>query len=149
MPTTSEPKRWTTTEFLDGILGDGSAREFYERLKVAVKTFEREVWFAGLQACVEVESKAGMADTKTVWDHLLGEDLVEMLTFVTAARVMITLQRRGVFLSVVVAEHGTESTMGIQGLHATEAEAMELLQIAQAQWKAGRRPTGSSSVSLF
>lgn len=71
-----------------------------------------------------------------------------MLTFVTAARVMITLQRGGIFLSVVVAEHGSESTMGIQGLRATEAEAMELLQMAQNQWKAGRRPTGSSHVGL-
>ena len=149
MPTTSEPKRWTTTEFLDGILGDGSAREFYERLKIAVKAFEREVWLDGLQACVDAESKRGMSSCRTIWEHLLGEEPVEMLTYTIAARVMITLQRRGVFLSVVVAEHGTESTMGIQGLHATEAEAIELLQVAQAQWKAGRRPTGSSSVRMY
>jgi hypothetical protein len=141
-------KRWTTNEFLDGILIDGPTRESYERLKVAVKDFEREVWFNGLQDWINAESQRGMADSKTVWDHLLGEDCVEMLTYAIAARVMITLQRRGIFLSVVVAEHGTENSMGIQGLHATEAEAMELLQVAQDQWKAGRRPTGSSSVGL-
>jgi hypothetical protein len=116
---------------------DLAVRGTYERLRRYVKsTFEPEVWLGehGLQAFLAGERAAG---------HDYVGETVDVMTFISAGRCMITLRSPGAgdfghHISLLAAEDDKTPTMGIQGIYASEEEAMQLLSNAVAAMKAGQ-----------
>lgn len=117
-----------------------------QRLHEVVKTFEREVWYAGVQKIVQDAKTHGMSAKETL--EVDGEK-VKFLVFASAGRCMITLDTPTRDVTVITAEDEApnsdhrgpkplgEGPMGLQGIHATEAQAVALLEAAIAAWKRG------------
>lgn len=129
--------------------GPNPMSEAYERICLVIKEFEREVWFGGLQEWLQAEPTRGMSHRPSSWDRLRDIPAVGVLTFVTAGRAVITLQRGDAIITVIAAETGSDDRIGLQGIHATEEQAIGLLRDAIAQWKAGRKPVADKSVGII
>lgn len=104
------------------------------RIQEAAKRFEEEVWFGGLKPIVKACPIRGMkaAPLKTPFG-----DVTAML-WVCAGRCMFTLDAPKCDVTVITAEDdGDRRCMGVQGLHATEAEAVGMLDAVTGAWKDG------------
>lgn len=90
------------------------------RIQTEVKRFEHDVWFGGLQAQARAATHRGFrADV----------DGLTALVYSMCGRVMITIEAadESHSVTVIAAEGADESTMGIQGIRATEEQAVALL----------------------
>ncbi len=110
-----------------------------EEISLLVKRFEKEVWFSGLQKIVRKSRASGMS--VKVGDF-------EMMTFCSAGRCMITMQKNNRQVTAITAEDEDESRMGLQGITATKEEGLSLVQEAIDAWKAGHKPTDDKKVGL-
>jgi len=143
--------RLTTRLMLDAIFNAdqeryGEIRADVARVNAAVKKFESEVWFdsapvigeckytgrpvrarvnSSLQTFVESFQSRASGKSKEV----------EMLTFISAGCVVITLQTSGADVTLIAAEGEQTERMGLQGINATAAEAVALIE-AMAHWRA-------------
>lgn len=116
-------------------------KESYGRLLERVGAFERRVWLAGLW--------------KAVWEARSGLSMRveggEMLLLATGGRALVTMQRGDRDLTLITADGEPEkvgSRMGIQGVHATEDAAAEILEFFTVAWESGRRPVPDGNVSV-
>lgn len=105
-----------------------------ERVRAEVREFDRGVWFGGLQKAVRASRTKGLSAKEPVSSPL---GPVKVLAFAMAGRAMITLDAATCSVTVITAEDDTEPRMGIQGIDATEAEALALLLAVRTAWTAG------------
>lgn len=122
--------------------GQGPADPLLEnvfREKVAidarVKEFEKSVWFGGFQATVRAATHRGFRASFFV-------DQVPCcaLNWTCAGRTLFTLQPEdeSFAISLITAEDGADPVMGIQGIRATKAQAMRLLDGAIGSLQGGK-----------
>lgn len=104
-----------------------------QRVHAHGKRFDREVWFGGLQKQVRAAKRAGMEATPI--SSTLGH--ITMLTFTTAGRALMTLRTDTAEVTLITAEDESTSRMGVQGIDATEVEAITLIDTVIRAWKAG------------
>ena len=99
-----------------------------DRLQAEVKNFERAVWFDGLQRRVREASHRGFSAR--------GEGMTA-LVYSIAGHTMITLQPadESISLTLITAEDSTDAVMGIQGISATEQQALALLKTCREVWE--------------
>lgn len=96
-------------------------------IEAEVLHWQQAVWFAGLQQKVRKAKYRGMrlshGDSKTlVWS--------------SAGRVLFTIEGTDGHITLIAAEEGV-SVVGIQGIYATEPEALRLLTDSREAYKAG------------
>lgn len=105
-----------------------------EAIKRAAKRFEASVWFGGLKEIVKACDVQGMKAAPLT--TRFGE--VTPMLWACAGRVMFTLDAPKCDVTTITTdEDGNESRMGVQGLHATEAQAVAMLDAVTTAWKAG------------
>lgn len=117
-----------------------------ERINEAIKNFERYAWFGGAVPEMKETEYQGKRWTfprveKSIQSLALPvrglsgkHDGIEMLVYSCAGRAMVTLRRGDVEITVITADDEQTDRMGQQGIHATEAEAIELL-CAGTHWE--------------
>lgn len=103
-------------------------------IKAQVKAFERDVWFGDLQDFVRGQRVHGGRAQRPIASGL-GE--IAMLTYAMAGRAMITLEAPGCSVTLITDEASARSCMGLQGIDATEAQALGLLEATRAAWQRG------------
>jgi hypothetical protein len=105
-----------------------------EAVQRAAKDFERAIWFGGLQKQVRAAKHRGLR----AGFEIAGEKY-DVLAWSCAGRVVFTIQPDDELrhISVICAEDGSESTMGIQGICATEQQAIAMLAGACTAWNRG------------
>lgn len=107
--------------------------EASERVRLCLKSdFEPRVWFGGVQDIVRRSSAAGL---RAECDTAVGK--VEMLVFSTAGRCLMQLDTPTSRVTVIADETSPSPRSGIQGIDATEADAVALLTAASDAWVAG------------
>ena len=109
-----------------------------KRLTTHVKAFDRDVWFGGLQAQY-AKTKHGLSCAPFQTD--IGE--CGMLVGGSGGRAMMTLTVGDAMVTVITDETSKTSRMGLQGIHATEAQAVAILTGALHAWRKGLAMTGS------
>ncbi len=110
----------------------------YERVVASVRSFERDVWFSGLQSVVRRCKSSGMS---------MAHEGLAVLLYSMAGRIMITIQDGVGDVTLIADETSKESTMGVQGTHSTESQAVDLIERATEAWNAGVRPTPDRTIS--
>lgn len=100
-----------------------------DRIHDAVKRFERDAWFGGLQAFV--------ADEKASRGHSGRLQGVKFLSYVIAGRWMgtITDEKTGDNVTVITADDSDKPIMGMQSVAATADSAIRLLDLARERWR--------------
>lgn len=111
-----------------------------KRIHTEIKAFERVVWFGGLQA----------QDAACEWKGMKHDaDGLLVMSYSMCGRTMITMERGDVSVTVITATDESEPRMGMQGIRATEADAVKLLRDVCSLWTAGgirMMPDGKVSV---
>lgn len=110
--------------------------EASERVHAAVKErngFERAVWFGGMQKMVRASKKSGMSAPPVETTFVT----LALVTFCSAGRCMIQLDSPTSRVTLITAEDEDEARMGVQGIDATEAEALSMLDAAVHFWREG------------
>ena len=107
--------------------------EASERVTAFMKTvFEPLVWFGGVQELVKGSPSRGFkAEASTEMGP------VKMLVYTIAGRCLIQLETGITRVTVIADESSPEPRSGIQGINATEADAIRLLKVSTEAWKAG------------
>lgn len=96
------------------------------RIQTEVAIFERIVWFrGGLQAFARSLRVKGSVGT-------IGE--VDVLVYTMCGRAKITLNAPGSSVSMICAEDSEDATMGVDGIDATEKQALWLLKTVSDGW---------------
>jgi len=106
---------------------DAAAKTIHE----AIKRFERVVWFGGLQAKVRAARVRGMKSTEVPSAH----GPVTLLAWSCAGRTLITLDAPTCTVTTITAEDERQPRMGMQGVDATESEALGLLDAVADAWE--------------
>ena len=116
----------------------------YEKVRLEVKRFEQAVWFAGLQAQVQKATHRGFKMT-------FSDDGVDTIAMVysLAARTQITIERGDTQIMLITAEDETSPVMGINGLRATEQQAIDLLKSAAGAFKSGAKFKRNDKVGIL
>ncbi len=102
-----------------------------KRMHKAIKEFEREVWFKGLQVYVRKARQKGHSATSY--------GLKAMLHAI-AGGVMITLEdeKEGVSVTLITNETEASPVMGLQGVGGRVFDAIRLIKEAQRHFQHGR-----------
>jgi hypothetical protein len=133
---------------LDPVARDALARAWTstEAVQRAAKEFERLVWFGGLQPQVRAAEHRGFR----AGFEVAGEKY-DVLSWSCAGRVVFTIEPadESRHISVICAEDEDRSTMGIQGIYATEQQAIAMLSGACAAWGRGMRFERDDKVGMF
>jgi len=103
-------------------------------LRELVNRFELVVWFGGMQKFARDSKYKGTSAAKPVASPW-GE--VKVMCYTMCGRAMITLDAPSCDVTVITEEDASESRMGLNGLHATAAEARGLLQAVIDAWTRG------------
>jgi hypothetical protein len=100
-----------------------------DRIHAAVKRFEKDAWFGGLQKFI--------TDEKDYSGHSGEADGVKMLTMCSAARWMATIsdEKTGDNVTVITEEKSPKPRMGMQSVAATAENAVRLLDFAREHWR--------------
>jgi hypothetical protein len=107
-----------------------------EAVQRAAKEFERVVWFGGFAEQVRTAKHRGLrASFDVAGEHH------KVLVWSCAGRVVFTIEPddESRQISVICAEDEDRSTMGIQGVFATEQQATAMLHGATVAWTRGMR----------
>lgn len=117
-----------------------------EAIQRAAKEFERVVWFGGF---AEQERAAKHRGWRAAFD-LAGEQH-KVLVWSCAGRVVFTIEPddESRQTSVICAEDENRSTMGIQGVCATEQQAIAMLHGATVAWARGMRFERDDKVGMI
>lgn len=117
-----------------------------EAVQRAAKELERTVWFGGLAEQVRAAELRGFRAAF----EIAGEKH-DVLVWSCAGRVVFTIEPadEGSHVSVICAEKGDQSTMGIHGIRATEQQAVAMLSGACAAWSSGMRFERDDKVGMF
>lgn len=111
----------------------------YEKVRLEVKRFEQAVWFAGLQKQVQDATNRGFKMT-------FGDTIA--MVYSLAARTQITIESGDKQVTVITAEDETDPVMGINGIRATEKDAIHLLASAAKAYKEGFKFLPDDKVGL-
>jgi hypothetical protein len=105
------------------------------RIQYMVERFQKLVWFDGLQRIVRRSSTFGLSSQKKFHTAV---GLARMLVGSTAGRALMTIETDDASVTVIADETAApgESKMGIQGISATEDQAMEILMGTTTAWAA-------------
>ena len=127
---------WTTRTMMSE-----EGRAFYTlHIRPLVKQLEAAVLLApgGLQDQNRGRAERGMAQEEPPRRESSPrpKDWVEILSYTMAGRIMVTLRRDTVVMSVVFDETSKESTAGLQGILGTFGDMRCLVEDAIRQWKA-------------
>lgn len=108
---------------------DAAVMEAYKSIEAAIKTFEQEVWFAGLQEF------ARKAKTKGTGAEAEG---VKLMCYTMCGRAMITVEDENATVTVITLEDELppKTPMGFRGIHATKDQALGLFTRVGELWKA-------------
>ncbi|MGK3981204.1 hypothetical protein WMF38_56935 [Sorangium sp. So ce118] len=117
-----------------------------EAVQRAAKDFERDIWFGGLAEKVRAAEHRGWR----AGFEITGERH-DVLVWSCAGRVVFTIEPvdESRHISVICAEEGEESTMGIKGICATEQQAIVMLLGVCAAWERGMRFERDDKVGMF
>lgn len=114
--------------------------EASERVHRAAKSgLEPRVWFGGLQEVVRAASISGMRSGMIETETPLGA--IELTTFCSAGRCLIQIDTpspAGPCITLITAEDESAPRMGVQGIDATESDALALLDAITTAWCDGR-----------
>lgn len=102
-----------------------------KRLRVDIKELERRFWFGGHQPLAQKAKTKGM--------KLELADGLVVMTWTMCGRAMITIEDSDASVTAICSEDGRESTMGLQGIDATEEQARSLIERACVAWESGHR----------
>jgi hypothetical protein len=96
------------------------------KIQLKLKEFEKKVWFNGLQNKVNASKARGLSAKPK------GNDLDNfcVLVYSMAGRVMITIEDDHCSVTAITSDTGSESCMGLQGVCATEEEALSIITMA-------------------
>lgn len=102
----------------------------YETINALVKgSYEPLVWFGGLQKFVRSEPVKG---------HSVEMHGIKLLSYCMAGRAMQTISiESGESITLITAEDEAEPRMGIQGIEATEQQAVDMLRRCIELWQSG------------
>lgn len=107
-----------------------------DKIHWIVKEFERRAWFGGLQAQVLAAAHRGFRAT-------FGATGTEfcVLVYSLTSKTMITIESadESQSISIITTNNKTEPIMGIQGICATETQAIAMLTGARAAYESGMR----------
>lgn len=110
--------------------------ESNRRLQKKVKEFEQKVWYSGLQDFIRKEKVKG---------HSAECEGVKFLSYAMCGRWRMTIEKRsllkgGWYIDVITAEDEPPpyAGMGINGIGATEEQAIGLLGAAISAWQSGQ-----------
>jgi hypothetical protein len=144
-----ETTRLTTRTLMDAMMSkydptptetDLAVLKAFEEVPRHIALFEGEVWFGGLQ---------DSARKATVKGTSLEKDGFKLLCYTMCGRAMITLEDAEASVTVITTEDGTyRGQMGLQGIDATGAQAVELLSKARNLWASGLRTTEDREVRI-
>ncbi len=117
-----------------------------QAIQTAAKTFERDVWFAGLQDAVRKATTKGSRATFAV-----GGVPCVLLAWACAGRVVFTFEPEdeSYQVTLITAEDEARSVMGIQGVRATRAQAVALIDAATAALRGGVGFTRDDKVDML
>ncbi|WP_437310113.1 hypothetical protein [Sorangium sp. So ce388] len=117
-----------------------------EAIQRAAKDFERAVWFGGLAEQVRAAEHRGWR----AGFQIAGEKH-DVLVWSCAGRVVFTIEPadESRHISVICAEDGGESTMGIKGIMATEQQAIAMLAGACVAFASGMQFERDDKVGMF
>lgn len=111
------------------------------RIHAEVKNFERVVWFGGLQKQVVGSNWRGFRMD-------FGKSLALVYTLAGRTQITIETENEDSYVSVITAEDSHEPVMGIQGINATEKQALQLLVSCKANYLKGNLFQQDSKVGL-
>lgn len=103
-----------------------------EKIRNRIKAFEQKVWFSGLQELTHKSRVKGVSAKTNRSDEFA------VLTYTMAGRVMFTIENVAASITTLCSDSGSESTMGIQGISASEQEALDLLDKAIELFQTGQ-----------
>lgn len=128
------------------LLLDRAVRELAD-VRADYKAFERIVWFGGLQAMVRAASFRGFRADFTMLDGTEARALV----WSCAGRTVITIETadEAAQVSVITADDSNEPVMGLQGILATKAQALALLDAACVRLAGGNGFKRDDKVGMF
>lgn len=134
------PEGWKRLPTAPGLLTE--VIQANEALHDAAKTFEREVWFKGLQTQVQLAKLHGQS---------VRTDQLKWLVFTSAGRCLNTLEdlKDGHSITFITAEDSDECAMGVQGVEGRFGDVMQLVQLALRVWKANPQVVGDEKVRML
>lgn len=117
-----------------------------QAIRTAAKAFERDVWFAGLQDDVRKAPTKGSRASFTI-----GDVPCVLLAWACAGRVLFTFEPEddSYQVTLITAEDETRPVMGIQGVSATRAQAVALIDAATAALRGGVGFTRDNKVGML
>lgn len=135
-------------------------RRACDRIHEKIKEFERAAWFGGVEPQMKEQKYEGPRWTfERTKDSIQGLALpvrglsgnhngIDMLVYTCAGRAMITLRQGDAEITVITAEDEQTDRMGQQGICATEAQAIALLE-AGKDWKCfNLKPSTSVGIGI-
>ncbi len=121
-------------------------RASLDALRDDVKTFEREVWFQGLQKTVQQARTKGLSGG--VVPSALGP--LKVMAYAMAGRAMVTIDGPECSVTVITEEDSRSPRMGLQGVSGTAPQACVMLHAVIAAWRVGAvTMTEDSGVSIL
>lgn len=125
-------------KFIDVYL---EANESVKRLQAEVKKFEQAVWFSGLQAQVRAADFRGFR---------MNVGNIIVLVYSMCGRTQITIEstKGDKQITLITAEDETKPVMGINGILATEEEAMKLMVTCREAYQRGYKFTRNDKVGI-
>lgn len=121
-------------------LNDAELSISIEAIHAKAKEFERVVWFGGMQKTVVASHRSGMS---------FEAEGVKVMSFCSAARCMITMEEGDKMVTLITEEKSKEHRMGVQGIYATEEDAIALLKKVIALHKAGHTLKDDEDVRII
>lgn len=118
-------------EFLEDLKSRIEIQQAADKIHDKIKEFESTVWFGGLKTIINKATTSGVSASAPKLNDF------KVLTFCSAGRTMFTLQDRDASVTAICAEDSETSTMGMQGIDATEEQALKLFNSAIRLWKEG------------
>ena len=117
--------------FLEDLKSRIEIQQAVDKIYDKIKEFESAVWFGGLKAIINKSTTSGVSARAPKLNDF------KVLTFCSAGRTMFTLEDKDASVTAICAEDSETSTMGMQGIDATEEQAVKLFNSAIRLWKDG------------
>lgn len=118
-------------DFLEELRVRIEAQQSVDRIHDKIKEFESTVWFGGLQDIIRKSKVSGVSARSPNFNDF------KVLTYCSCARTMFTFSDKDSDVTAITEEDSDEHRMGMQGIDATESEAIRLINLAISLWKDG------------
>lgn len=118
--------------FLEDLKSRIEIQQSVDKIHDKIKEFESAVWFSGLQAIIKKSTTSGVSASAPKLNGF------SVLTFCSAGRTMFTIEDKDASVTTITEEDSSSPRMGLQGIDATEEQALKLLNSAIRLWKDGK-----------